>query len=286
MIRLLLLACLAVPLSNSHAACSARLQVPNSQLISPWLSVELAKGGQLHETVDIRVTDAEGCPALLLGAEIVTALDGQSRAIPRAAPNGAQIGSQPGAGQPLLALPADSAGDITVNPVIEWSAQGVAMAAGRQELSVRWKLFLAAELLSEPLMEVEMSLVADVPAILNVELIAAGYRQPLAAGGAMLDFGAVASGASRDVDIEVRSNTRVQLSVSRNWGELRLIGRAGFAIPYTLQLDGQPLADDLPHALSAEGELAHARLSVLLGDVERRAAGVYEDTLTVIVAPE
>jgi len=286
MIRALCLLSLLICASNTHAACAARLLVQNARLISPWLSVELARGGQLQESIDIRVTDTQGCPALVLGAEVLTAASSPSRATARAAPNGAQIGSQPGAGQPLLALSADSSGDITIDPVIEWSAQGQALAAGRQELSVRWKLFTAAELLPQPLIEVETLLVAEVPAVLEVELIATGNRQPLAAGVAMLDFGEVSSGASRDADIEVHSNARVQLSVSRNWGELRLRGRADYTIPYTLQLDGQPLADGMPQLLSASGDFAQARLSVLLGEVERRAAGVYEDTITVIVAPE
>lgn len=286
MIRAFLLLCLSINASGVYAACAARLLIPSTQLISPWLSAELARGGQLHETINLRVVNPQGCPALALGAEVLGSAITGTRAAARTAPNGGQIGSQPGTGQPLLALPADTAGEIAIDPVIQWSAQGQPMAAGRQELRIRWRLFAAMELLPQSLDEVETLLVADVPAVLEVELIAAGNRQPLAAGVAMLDFGEAASGATQDVVVEVRSNTSVQLSVSRNWGELRLVGRGGYVIPYSLQLDGSPLADGVPQRLNANGELSQARLSVLLGDVERRAAGVYEDTLTVIVAPE
>jgi hypothetical protein len=286
MIRALLFLSLLIAASTTHAACAARLLVQNARLISPWLAVELARGGQLQESIDIRVTDTQDCPALVLGAEVLVPPDSRARASARAAPNGAQLGSEPGAGQPLLALPDATAGDISIDPVIEWSAQGQALAAGRQELSVRWRLYDADELLPQPLIEVESVLIADVPAVLEVELIAAGNRQPLAGGTAMLDFGEVSSAAARDVDIEVRGNASVQLSVSRNWGELRLRGRVDYTIPYTLLLDGRALADGEPQSLRASGDLSRARLSVQLGEVERRAAGVYEDTLTVIVAPE
>ena len=267
--------------------CAARLQVPGSKLITPWLAVELAQGRQLQESIDVRVSNAQGCPALALGADVSVPPDNSSRARLRVAPNGAEIGSSPGASQPLLALSADADGNLAIDPVLEWSAQGQALAAGRQELRIRWRLYPADELLPQPLVEQETLLVAEVPAILEVELIAAGARVPLAGANAMLDFGEVASGSERSVDIEVRGNARAQLSITRPWGELRLRGRPDYTIPYSLLLDGRPApADGMPQPLEASGDYSRTRLSVRLGDVERRAAGVYEDILTLVVAAE
>lgn len=272
---------------HAHADCAARLQVAGMKRITPWLAVELAQGGQLQESIDVRISAAQGCPALALGVDVSVPPDNRSRARLRASPNGAEIGSAPGASQPLLALSANADGNLAIDPVLEWSAQGQALAAGHQELRIRWRLYRAAALLPQPLVELETLLVAEVPAILEVELIAAGARLPLAGANAMLDFGEVASGAERSVDIEVRGNARAQLSITRQWGELRLRGRPDYTIPYSLLLDGRPApADGMPQPLEASGNYSLTRLGVRLGDVERRAAGVYEDVLTVVVAAE
>jgi hypothetical protein len=280
---LLSLTCPALAL----AECGARLQVPGVKQITPWLAVELAQGGQLRESVDVRVSDVHGCPPLALGVDVLAPPDNRSRVSVRAAPNGAEIGSTPGGWQPLLGLMPDASGEVVVVPVVEWSAQGQPLPAGRQEVRLRWRLYPADALMPQSLVEVETSLIAEVPAILAVELIAAGARQPLAGVSTMLDFGEVRSGAERSVDIEVRGNARAQLSIARQWGELRLRDRPDYTIPYTLLLDGRVLPDDgSTWLLDGDGNLARARLGVVLGDVERRAAGVYEDTLTVVVAPE
>jgi hypothetical protein len=97
----------------------------------------------------------------------------------------------------------------------------------------------------------------------------------------------VASGDERSAEIEIRGNARAQLALSRRWGELRLPARPEYSIPYRLLVDGQPSAGDgSPQPLALSGEVARARLSVVIGDVERRAAGVYEDAITIVVAPE
>lgn len=286
MIRVVLVLLSLCAATLARAECAARLQVPGVKQITPWLAVELAQGGQLQESIDVRVSDVGGCPPLALGVEILTP-DSRSRISVRAAPNGAEIGSAPGAWQPLLALAADATGEVVVVPVVDWSAQGQALPAGRQEVRLRWRLYPVDDLLPQALVEVETLLVADVPAILEVELIAAGSRLPLAGASTMLDFGEVSSGAERSVDIEIRGNARAQLSISRQWGELRLRARSDYTIPYTLLLDGRMLADDgSVWSLDGNVDLTRTRLGVLLGDVERRAAGVYEDTLTVVVAPE
>jgi hypothetical protein len=154
-------------------------------------------------------------------------------------------------------------------------------------LQIRWRLYAANALLPQALTELQTRVQADVPAVLDVALIANGARQPLGGASATLDFGEISSGDLREVDIEIRGNARAQLAVSRRWGQLRLRNRPDYTIPYTLLLDGQPLSSvAAPQTLDIRGELSRARLGVRIGELERRAAGVYEDTLTVVVAPE
>lgn len=286
MIRALLLVLLLCCYLPAYADCTARLQVPTRKQITPWLALELARGGQLQETIDVRISDAQGCPALALGVEVV-ALDSPSQLRVRSAPNGAEIGSDPGASQPLLRLPVHGSGELSVNPVLEWSSQGQALTAGRQELRLRWRLYDVGTLLPQSLVELETLVAAEVPAVLTVELVAAGNRVPLAGAIAMLDFGELSTGAERSVEIAVRGNARAQISIARKWGELRLRDRSQFTIPYFLLLDGRLApADALPWPIDASEGFSSALMSVRLGAVERRAAGVYEDILTLTVAAE
>lgn len=282
-----LLPLLLLSAGTALADCGAVLQVPATRAISPWLAVELAHGGLLQESVDVRISGAAGCPPLALGAEIELPPGVRMRASLRGAPNGAEIGSTPGSGQPLLALAIDPSGASVIDPVIEWSAEGAPLPAGRHALQIRWRLYAANALLPQALTELQTRVQADVPAVLDVALIANGARQPLGGASATLDFGEISSGDLREVDIEIRGNARAQLAVSRRWGQLRLRNRPDYTIPYTLLLDGQPLSSvAAPQTLDIRGELSRARLGVRIGELERRAAGVYEDTLTVVVAPE
>jgi hypothetical protein len=268
------------------ADCAARLLVPMNRQIPTWLALELAHGGQLQETIDLRVSETAGCPPLALGVAVEIA-DGLSRAQVLTAPNGAEIGSAPGAGQPLLALADSAGGEGAIAPVVAWSAQGRALRAGPHGLRLRWRLYPADGLLPQPLSEVETQLTAMVPAVLEVALVAAGAQLPLAGAQALLDFGEVGSGALRSAQIQVRGNARAQLAISRRWGELRLRDRPGYAIPYTLLLDGQVVDGEGSHwLLDGDADTGMAQLEVQLGDVEKRAAGVYEDILTLVVSPE
>lgn len=270
--------------SSAWAECAARVQAGHV-LISPWLAEELAHGGRLQQTLDVRVSGLDGCPPLLLGVSVEGA-DGAERARVLGAPNGAEIGTEPGAGPALLSVLADPGGDSPLSPVLEWSAEGQPLAAGRRTLQLRWQLYAADALLPQSLLTIETQLSAEVPAVLDVELIAAGGRLPLAGANALLDFGEISSGSTRQIDIDIRANAPVQLALSRQYGELRLRGRPDYQIPYSLLIDGRPAdTSGTPQPLSSSG-YTRARLDVVIGDVERRAAGLYEDTLTIIVAPE
>ena len=265
------------------AECAARVQA-GSVLISPWLAEELAHGGRLQQSLDVRVSGLQGCAPLLLGVSIDEVPDG-TRARVRSAPNGAEVGEAPGGGQPLLSV-IGAGGEALLNPVLEWSAEGQALAAGRQTVQLRWQLYAADALLPQSLATLESAISAEVPAVLEVELIAAGSRLPLAGASALLDFGEISTGSTRQIDLDIRANAPVQLALSRQFGELRLRGRPDYVIPYRLLLDGQPVdGSGTPQALAGSGTL-RARLDVEIGELERRAAGVYEDTLTVVVAPE
>lgn len=275
------LLCLCLP-AMASAECSARIQA-GQVLISPWLAEELAHGGRLQQTLDVRVSGLDGCAPLLLGVT-VAAQTGRARVL--TAPNGADIGTEPGGGPALLPVPAEPGGDSVLSPVLEWSSEGQSLPAGRQTLRLRWQLYTAEALLPQSLATLESEIGADVPAVLDVELTAAGSRLPLAGASALLDFGEISSGSARQIDIDIRANTPVQLALSSQYGELRLRGRPDYQIPYRLLIDGRPAdSSGTPQPLSG-GDYTRTRLDVVIDEVERRAAGLYEDTLTIIVAPE
>lgn len=95
------------------AECAARVQV-GSVLISPWLAEDLAHGGRLQQSLDVRVSGLQGCAPLLLGVSIDDVPAG-TRARVQSAPNGAEVGEAPGGGQPLLSV-IGAGGEALLNP--------------------------------------------------------------------------------------------------------------------------------------------------------------------------
>lgn len=278
------LVALAAGLAQGALACTAQLQAANVHALPTWSSAALAQGGRLQENVDLRIVAGPDCQ-LLLGVEIIGPEPDPGRVSVRTGPNGAEIGRAPGSGQPLLPVLLDPAAMALLIPSIEWSAEGRAVAAGIQTAHLRWLLYDAATLLSEPIATLDTRLLAEVPAMLGVTLSVAGARQALAAASVMLDFGELTEGAQRALEIEIEGNAPARISVSAEWGELRHATRSGYRIPYALRLDGRPLdAGSAPLAVGAG--VARLQLSVEIGEVERRAAGTYEDVLTIVVAPE
>ncbi len=105
-----------------------------------------------------------------------------------------------------------------------------------------------------------------------------------------VNFGTLARGQERSVDIQVRSNARYQLDVSSdNRGVLALtpkISGQHWFVPYTATLDRYPLR--LRRGASLEnldptrpGFDASHTLAVRIGNVRGKRAGRYEDVITV-----
>jgi hypothetical protein len=105
-----------------------------------------------------------------------------------------------------------------------------------------------------------------------------------------LDFGALAKGQQRTVEIQARSNQSYQLNVtSDNNGALALTPKVAgqdWRVPYTLSLGGQQV--DLARTgmltiqppTRPEADAGHM-LRVTIGDVGQKRAGRYEDVLTI-----
>lgn len=267
-------------------ACEARLLSAPLRSLPGWQSAELARGGSLQERVDLRVEGAPDC-ALLLAVEIADVAAGAGRVSVRGAPNGAVIGSVPGSSLPLLPVLLDAAGGAAPEPLLEWSAEGRALPAGAHAVALRWLLYDANRLLAEPLATLDTRWVAEVPAVLEVNLEGPGIRQALAGTTALLDFGELVSGAQRSLVIAIDGNAPARLQLYPQWGELRLEDRPQYRIPYLLRLDGVALASSAAGTTVVIGPgLSRRELQVEIGAVERRAAGVYHDVLTLVVAPE
>lgn len=265
-------------------SCTALMQAAAVHALPTWSSAALAQGGRLQENVDLRIVADADCQ-LLLGVEVTEAAVAAGRVSVRTGPNGGEIGSAPGSGQPLWPIALDPAATALLSPSIEWSAEGRAVPAGTQSVSVRWLLYDASTLLSEPISTLDTRLLAEVPALLGVTLSVAGARQALAGASVMLDFGELTEGAQRALEIGIEGNAPARLSVFAEFGALRHSARAGYRIPYAVRLDGHPF-DPGSASVAVDAGSARLQLSVEIGEVERRAAGTYEDVLTIVVAPE
>jgi hypothetical protein len=284
MIRALTLAAFLLA-STSAWPCAPQLEVPALLRLSPWVTEPLAQGGTLAEPFDITVSGTAGCGALALGVEIDP--DTAGSLLLTSGPNGAPIGREPGAGLALLPLAGDRNGRAHAQATLLWSAHGDALPAGTVTRRLRLRVFPADALLPEPLHQAEISVIADIPAVLDVSVLGPGGRSALAGTRTLLDLGEITAGARHGLDIEIRGNTAAQVTVTPEHGELRLVGRPGHRIPYALQLDGRPVdKSGLTEILQLGSGLMRARLDLQVGDVERRAAGEYVDVLVISVAPE
>lgn len=265
--------------------CDPQIQVPAVIRLSPWVSEPLARGGTVQEPLDIRASRIDGCGELLLGVEIDAS---ESRMLQvTSGPNGAPIGREPGAGLALLPLAPEGADQVGARAMILWSMEGTALRAGAATAGLRLRLFPADALLPEPLQELDVTLIAMVPALLELAVVTPAGRSQLAGSRTILDLGEITGGARHGLDIEVRGNSAVRLVVTPEHGELRLRGRPERTIPYTLQLDGRPVGPaGLAEALLLTDGEARLRLDLQIGDVERRAAGEYVDVLMISLAPE
>lgn len=110
-----------------------------------------------------------------------------------------------------------------------------------------------------------------------------------ASPGAAIAFGQAASGKSDRVFVHVWSNGGVSVSLdSANRGKLKLVGTAvDSTIDYAARFDGvpAPLTSRFTVQRTPPQNLTGAsyELTVTLGDVRNKFAGVYKDTITVTV---
>jgi hypothetical protein len=273
-------------LNLQTATCQPRLQVPAEQPVASWFGTELATGGRLQETLSVRISGAAGCSPLSLGVEATPLNQPDSTAVVRTSPNGAEVGAVAGGGLALLPVAADAQGNTVVLSTLQWSAQGTPFEAGTARLRLRWRLFDSAALIARPIAQADSQLLVSIPAVLDVQLVAAGRRTPLAGTQTRFDLGELSTGTVHRLAIEVSGNAMAQLSIDQRWGELRIPERSGWHIPYALSIDGRPVVGGASLLLQRRGMLSQAELEIRIGDVERRAAGHYEDTLTLTVAAE
>lgn len=269
-------------LSLPGLACEARLEVPENVSISSWDAATLAYGESSHAPLDVRVS-ARACGELLLGV-------GYEGALPagvRSSPGGTWLGLTPGDRAPLLPLPAALEEGVNLQPVLAWRPQSQGWPPGPAVGTVRWRLYARDGLLERVVLERTSLVVARVPAVLSVQIRGAHGQSELGSTTTVLDMGRIESGAVHSLLIEVRGNGNARVSVVARHGELRSVGRRAYSIPYTLHLNGRPISGGAPlDAPSFSPGVALARLEVVVGDVERRAAGQYEDVLTLTVAAE
>lgn len=267
------------------ADCAPRLQMPSVHKVPGWIAADLAEGKRVAQSITVRVADADGCAGLLLGVEIAGNPTHGIAAQVRSAPNGAEIGSDPMGRLPLLPLVSPTQSS---NVTVVLTKIGQVLAADTHELQLRWRLFPADGLLPQPLDELDTRLDVNVPPVLNVTLTSNDTTVALAGAVALLDFGELNRGDRRHLWVQIEGNTDAQLSVLPQWRELRLRDRPDYAIPYTLMVNGQAQHGDTPVWLPMDPNSgqAKAQLEVVIGDVERRAAGIYQDVLLLTVAPE
>jgi hypothetical protein len=125
---------------------------------------------------------------------------------------------------------------------------------------------------------------------INIAGASGAFGSPFAL--ASLDFGTLATGASKSAIVQVRATSPVSINVtSANLGRLKhsvLTGDAG--VPYTLTIDGSNVAlggttSSLLRSPPISLDGVNYPMSVKIGDVKGRPSGNYQDTLTVNVAP-
>lgn len=276
------MACLLALLSIPCAACEFALDVPEIVTISSWEATALAEGEASQVPLNVRIS-AEGCASLALGVSYV----GELPAEVRSSPSGLMVGLDPADSMPLLELPADPGTVVDLQPVLAMRARSAGWPAGPASGSLRWRLYARDGLLESLLIERSSVVLAQVPAVLSVQIEGPQGRNRLDGAPTVLDLGRLERGAVHPLLIEVRGNSSARLSIVARHGVLQSMQRKAYTIPYSLRLDGTPFDGEvlLPAPSLNDGTTA-ARLELVLGEVERRAAGAYEEVLTLTVAAE
>lgn len=109
---------------------------------------------------------------------------------------------------------------------------------------------------------------------------------------AVMDFGTLETGEEQSVHLKVRSNESYRMVFrSDNNGRLKNLDAANYYIDYIARLQGQVLnlssgTDSYSNAGSTRIRGASHPLSVEIGNTENKAAGLYQDVMTIDVYPE
>lgn len=132
--------------------------------------------------------------------------------------------------------------------------------------------------------------VVEARAQVNIAGTSGSFGTPFALD--RIDFGTLATGASRNAIVQVRATSPVSITVgSQNQGKLKhkvLTTDAG--VPYAMQLDGASVdlsgsSTSLNRSPPISLDGINYPMNLQIGDITGRPAGEYQDTLTINVAP-
>lgn len=136
--------------------------------------------------------------------------------------------------------------------------------------------------------EQSVTLVFTVPASVALSVVQPGEEFDPLSDSAHLDFGPLATGQFKEVDLWVRARVNYELTVfSPNNGVMAMVGESdGSEAPYTMFVNGTPrsLAEgtrEIARGGPTDGTVYRLRFTI--GQVENLTSGIYEDNLTVTV---
>lgn len=133
-----------------------------------------------------------------------------------------------------------------------------------------------------------------VPPFVSVAVVNTGGVFDPASDNILLDFGALAAGVERSLDLLVLANVGFVVTVdSTNQGTMTLTPTSdGSVVPYTLSVDGVPqdLSSGSAQVISGTGPTSPAGdrydFTFEIGDPTGATSGIYEDNLTITVTAQ
>ena len=263
---------------SSAWACTPQLDIPHSALPTVWELDALAQGLPIHQLLDVRVRELDGCGPLFLTA----ALEGAENIRIRASANGPLLSTDGLDGQSVLPVLPSAAG-AALQPLLEWDPLGQWQAPGPVQVEIIWRLYRQTALLPELILESRSQWSGVIPAVYEVNVRTPQGSHSISVP-TIFDLGELRSGASYSLDLEWRGNANVFVSLDAQYGRLRSSTRPDVSIPYELRYAGRTLNG--PIALPRSNGTGRAQLQVILGSVERRVAGEYADVLTLTIQAE
>lgn len=135
---------------------------------------------------------------------------------------------------------------------------------------------------SSPIDAIEVPLICFIPRIFGINLAGSGARTSI-------EFGGLASNASRSIVLQTRATDVHQLEVQVSAPYLLREGSAAnefSTIPFTLAMDGQTyqLTNNAVLRIAAPPGQASQLLTVKIGDTSRKLAGAYKAVITIHIS--